>query len=210
MTRNWHNPERPTPAELAAWVEGELDGSDAARVEAWLRDHPDDAAEAEASSRLTGLFRDHPPPEPAPRAWDHTLARIAARTRHRPTRRWPALLLVGLAGAAALLAAAVARDVLWPRPPQHDRGGLQAHVELPPEDDNDDPFVVAASSEIDVLAMDARDAGRLLIGHLLDPFVIASPGDVELVNVEPDDDGTTPHLHKGRLPMVVVRADQEP
>src|SRR5688500_6791176 len=98
MTRNWQNPDCPTPAELAAWVDGELEGADAGRVEAWLCAHPEDAAEAEASSRLAGLFRDHPPADPSPEAWDATLARIAARAGGNRRPRWQALLFVSLGG----------------------------------------------------------------------------------------------------------------
>src|SRR5262245_48555756 len=102
MTRQWHNPDRPTPADLAAWVEGELVGADAGRVEAWLVLHPEDAADAESSSRLKGLFHDHPAPEPSPDAWADTLARISDRTRPRGRWRWPAMLFVSLTAAAAV------------------------------------------------------------------------------------------------------------
>ena len=40
--------ERPDDARLSAWIDGELDAAGMARVEAWLRDHPDDAARARA------------------------------------------------------------------------------------------------------------------------------------------------------------------
>jgi anti-sigma factor RsiW len=211
MTRNWHNPERPTPGELAAWVEGELEAADAARVEAWLLDHPDDALDAEASSRLVGLFRDHPPADPSPDAWDRTFARIAAEAgpRRRPWR-WRGLLLLGLAGAAAVLACVLAAGSLWPKPDVGPGEVAARRVELPPEDDNDEPFPVAAAAEIDVLAMDPRDAGRLLIGHLLEPFVIASPEDeVELVDAKPGAKGAMPDLQQEPGPMIVARAEKD-
>ncbi|MBL8352175.1 MAG: anti-sigma factor [Burkholderiaceae bacterium] len=37
-------PDRPDETRLSAWVDGELDGAARAEVEAWLRDHPEDAA----------------------------------------------------------------------------------------------------------------------------------------------------------------------
>lgn len=216
MTRNWHNPQRPTPAELAAWVEGELDAADAARVEAWLHEHPDDAADAEASSRLTSLFREYPPADPSPEAWKLTLAHVAARaavpgTGNNRRPRWQALLLIGLAAAAAVLACVVATRALWPTQGGRVDERIAARPKLPPEDDNDEPFAVASAGEIDILQMDAKDAGRLMIGQLLEPFVIASSEDVELVNAEPGDEGMMPRLQKEPFPMVVVvRADKEP
>ena len=47
-------PERPDDARLSAWLDGELDGPARAEVEAWLRDHPEDAAQA----RLWAADRD--------------------------------------------------------------------------------------------------------------------------------------------------------
>jgi anti-sigma factor RsiW len=208
MTRNWHNPDRPTPAELAAWVDGELEAADAARVEAWLADHPDEAADAESSSRLAGLFRDHPPPEPSSAAWDRTFSRIAAGAARPRRPRWPVLLILGLAGAAAILAAVAATGSLWPKPGRMKDGGPV--VKLPADDDNDEPLAVATAGEIDVLNMDAKDAGRVMIGPLLDPFEIASPDDVDLVAAEEDDEGGMPKLQKGQyLMVVVVRADDK-
>jgi anti-sigma factor RsiW len=36
--------ERPDDALLSAWLDGELEGPDGARVQAWLQEHPEDAA----------------------------------------------------------------------------------------------------------------------------------------------------------------------
>src|SRR5437899_678224 len=149
MTRNWHNPDRPTPAELAAWADGELEDSDAARVEAWLSAHPDDAPDAE-SSRLVGLFRDHAPPEPSPAAWDRTLSSIAQRTAGRRNKRWQVTLFCGIAAAA--LAGVIAASFLLPGKKVTVVVDAASTVVLPPEDDNDEPFAVAHAGEIDVLA----------------------------------------------------------
>lgn len=37
------NMQRPDDAQLSAWLDGELDAEAAARVESWVRDHPEDA-----------------------------------------------------------------------------------------------------------------------------------------------------------------------
>lgn len=47
-------PDRPDETRLSAWVDGELDGAARAEVEAWLRDHPEDAAQV----RLWAADRD--------------------------------------------------------------------------------------------------------------------------------------------------------
>lgn len=194
MTRNWHDPDRPTPAELAAWAEGELDAADAARVGAWLRDDPD----AAPPCRLAALFREARPPEPSPDAWRDTLGRIKARAR-RP--RWLAGLWVALAcsAAAVLLAVPLSRLTHRAGPPA---------VALDPADDNDEPFSVASADEIDVVRVHPRDAGRILIGQWLEPFVIVSSDEVELVEAVPDDEGTTPELLRKPFPMVIARADE--
>src|SRR5262249_49080424 len=211
MTRNWHNPNRPTPAELAAWADGELEGGAAARVEAWLSAHPEDAPDAE-SSRLVGLFRDHAPPDPSSAAWDRTLSRIAQRTgsgRHH--KRWQFMSLLGTA-AAAVGSGVIAADFLLPGKtvPIVDA----PRIVLPPDDDNDEPFPVARAGEIDVLGMDAGDAHRVMIGNpLLEPFEIVSSDDLELVSVEIDpDEGMMPKLQRGqRFPMVVAApVNEEP
>jgi hypothetical protein len=205
MTRNWHNPNRPTPAELAAWADGELEDSDAARVEAWLSAHPEDAPDAE-SSRLVGLFRDHAPPEPSPAAWERTRSSIAGRTAAaRRTRRWQVTLFCGLAAAA--LAGVFAAGFLLPGKKVNVGGGGVTTVVLPPDDDNDEPFPVARANEIDVLGMDARDADRVMVGNpLLDSFDVVYSDEVELVSVEIDyDEGMMPKLQLGqRHPMVIA------
>ena len=47
-------PDRPDDARLSAWLDGELDADGRAQVDTWLRDHPEDAAQA----RLWAADRD--------------------------------------------------------------------------------------------------------------------------------------------------------
>jgi hypothetical protein len=209
MTRNWQHPDRaPTPAELSAWADGELDPDDAARVESWLITHPEAESEVESSSRLLSLFRDHPPADPSPAAWNDALHQIAARAeRHRP--RWQAWLLLTLATAAVV--AAVTTAMFLPRPVAPIE---MVGVTLPPEDDNDEPFPVAVAGEVNIVHMDARDADRVLIGQpLLDSFDVVASEDIELVSVEANwEEGNMPHLKRGpQFPMVIVaRPVEEP
>jgi len=47
-------PDRPDEAKLSAWLDGELDAATRAQVDAWLRDHPEEAAQV----RLWAADRD--------------------------------------------------------------------------------------------------------------------------------------------------------
>lgn len=217
MTRNWHNPDRaPSPAELAAWADGELDPADAGQIEAYLAKHPDAVAEAEAARRVVSLFRDHAPPEPSTEAWTATFDRIdAALAAHQPRqmrqpRRWSGLLIIALTAAAMLGGVLLAGRFLpagWLK-----KSDQPPTIALPREDDNDIPFAVAEASEINIISMDADDADRVLMGQpLLGTFEVASPEDINVVEVEPNwDEGNMPRFQRGgRVPMVVVaRADQ--
>src|SRR5262245_29005621 len=216
MTRTWDNPDRdPTPAELAAWADGELDEGTAAHVESWLADHPDaladTLAQGEADRRLVALFRAHPPADPSPTAWHDTRRRLDAALAAPRRPRWPGFLL-GILSAAAVLGALAAASLLLPalkhRPVEDSRAG----VVLDPADNNDEPFAVAVASEVQIISMDARDADRVLVGQpLLDSIDFATPEDIELVNLEDEpEDGRWPTaLQRGsRMPMVIVRADR--
>lgn len=100
-------PERPDDARLSAWLDGELDPATHAQVDAWLREHPDDAARARLWAADRDALRARLAPvldEPVPPALLHTVrqARPAARPP-RATWRFAAMvagLLVtgGLAG----------------------------------------------------------------------------------------------------------------
>src|SRR5262249_15020811 len=108
-------------------------------------------------------------------------------------------------GAAAVLLCVVGVGLLWPGPK-----GKQPDnkIVLPREDDNDQPFIVATADEIDVVQLNPRDAGRLMIGHLLEPFELVSADEVELVSRERDEDGTMRELLRTPIPMVVARGDE--
>ena len=197
----------PTPGQLAAHADGELGPADRARVEAWLRDHPDARAEVEAQRRLARLWQAGAPPEPGAAEWSGVLARVEAGLPAgppanpypaRPTRggRHMPRLLVALAGAAAgvLIAVALARLGL-PRP----------GPALP----------VAAPDDVEVLSIDGGDVGALVVGRppVQGPLVLASADDVtvhdsgrdvDIVNPEP------PPPNQPAGPMIMVPADPGP
>jgi anti-sigma factor RsiW len=99
------NPTPITDELLSAWVDGELDADEQARVQAWLHAHPEDRARAEAwatdRSALAAHFRGAPSTlqaEPLPESLRRTVLPAT------PTPRWAlAAAAAGLLVAGALL-----------------------------------------------------------------------------------------------------------
>jgi anti-sigma factor RsiW len=219
MNGKWNQPgRRPTPAELAAWADGELGPLDAERVERWLADHPDAAGEADSLRHLVRLYREHPAPEPAGPAWQAALGRIeaglAARPAPTPAPRpgWRWRLLAGLVAAAAIGGVLLAR-ALWPAP-QAEPGPVEVGpVALAPAED-EEPFPVATAGEVNIIGMDPNDADRVLVGVPLMPASIELVGmeEVQIVGVEPDpEEGRMPHVggSAGGPMIIVARAGED-
>ena len=81
----------PSPGQLAAYVDGELDAAGCRQVEIWLAAHPEAAAEVEGCRRLARLWQSAAPPEPAPAAWAAAWGRVeAALPMRAPARTWGA------------------------------------------------------------------------------------------------------------------------
>lgn len=83
-------PERPDEARLSAWLDGELDGPARAEVDAWLRDHPEDAALARLWAADRDALRARFDPvvdEPVPAALQTTVLN-AGRNAVQPQARW--------------------------------------------------------------------------------------------------------------------------
>jgi hypothetical protein len=201
MSLDPNNPERaPTPERLAAYADGETSSADAAATEAWLREHPEAAAEVESVRRLAGLWQEHTPAEPAPAAWDKTLngieARVrAAKPRPAPQRSSP-VLHIGVGLAAACLALLLLSRNYWPttgNPP----------VAVP---DGEEPYPVASADEITIISMDPRDSGALVVGlpPINGDMEWASWDDVTLVDAQPNDGGQKPGMHTtGTVPVIL-------
>jgi hypothetical protein len=188
----------PSPEQLAAFADGELEAPCRDRVEAWLSRHPQRTAEVETLRRLMQLYHKTTPTDPSPRAWATTLAKVeaalpgaVARPAPRTSYRWVA----GLGIAAAVLGAVLLTRAL--RPPA---------TEEPPDDQTDEPFPVAMAHEINIIQMDATDADALAVGppRFLGPFDFAKHADITLVKVEPSEpDGPLPWLEPGEVPMII-------
>jgi len=100
-------PDRPDEARLSAWLDGELDAATHAQVDAWLRDHPDDAALARLWAADRDALRARFDPvldEPIPAALQATVLQ-AGRAAVAPWAGWRQVAMVagllitgGLAG----------------------------------------------------------------------------------------------------------------
>jgi anti-sigma factor RsiW len=101
-------PDRPDDARLSAWVDGELDADSRAQVDAWLRDHPEDAAQVRLWAADRDALRARFDPvvdEPIPAALLQTVQQ-AGRSAEAPRAPWrrmaiaaSLLLTGGVAGA---------------------------------------------------------------------------------------------------------------
>ena len=209
----------PTPEQIAAWADGELNRADAERVEAWLVDHPDAADEADPG-HIVHLYRDHPPPEPSERSWQATLGRIVSHSNRpagdfrRPGSAWRLRLFMGLAATAAVLAGMVlasAFHIERTNGPGSIEIASTPDSSLAPDGDSDEPFPVATMGEVDIISINAEDADRVMIGQqLLGTFEVAGPNDIDIVKMEPDpEEGQMPRVHIALdVPMILVLAGE--
>jgi hypothetical protein len=179
MTQDWNKPPEPTPRQLAAYADDQLQGNERAQVEGWLAEHPDCATEVESYRRLAQLWDTTSAPEPAPAAWDRTLERI----KHRlpPSRRsFLALIWGGMGGLAAV--AAVFLAVLLSRAP-----GPGLPVPVPAVETSEPvPFPVASPNDVTIISMDVADIDMLVVGEppvQLRDMTLARLEDVKLVGL---------------------------
>lgn len=93
--------QQPTDEQLSAWLDGELEPAEHAQVEAWLRDHPDDAARVRLWAADRDALRARFDPvidEPVPEALRQ---RVQQRVRSTPV--WAqAAMVAGLLVTGAL------------------------------------------------------------------------------------------------------------
>jgi hypothetical protein len=225
MKRKANDAAAPSPEQLAAYLDGELDALGRARVAAWLCGHPAAAAELEALRRLERVWHENTPPAPDEAQWDALLGRIVADAERRtaavaaeepvvasgPARvlrpahtgwRWH-LRMAGTAAALlfVILAAYRPSPLSPPAPTPPSIGPAVVHV-----------LRVADDDDVEIVSMDAADIGSLVVGEppMRGPFVLAAPGDVILESIAPDpQDGMTPPLNNMEMnspngPMILA------
>ena len=100
-------PQRPDEALLSAWLDGELDAANRAQVDAWLRDHPEDAAQVRLWAADRDALRARFDPvldEPIPSALLQAVQQPGAAPRASNQAVWRRVAVVAgllLAGGAA-------------------------------------------------------------------------------------------------------------
>lgn len=207
---DFHEPDAPTPQQLMAFADGELDATCRAQVAAWLDRHPEVAVELETANGLERIWATEPLPVPTASEWAAVQERIRAALP-QPVRplsgsrrgRWA----VG-ASAAAVLATLV---LYRPTAPE------VALTKVSPQPVLVNPFAVVSDNDVEILSMDAGDADALVVGEvpMHGPVVLAGPGDVILDSLVPDEGMETPMQmgmgnspDNGDGPMIVVRVAQ--
>lgn len=108
-------PDRISPEQLSAWVDGELDAAERARVDAWLRLHPEDAETVRRwtadRDALRAALAGEAAAEPVPAALRETVWRRGTATRGRGVQVAGVAAAAGLVG--ALLGALAGGGAVW-------------------------------------------------------------------------------------------------
>jgi len=189
---NWQMAEPdPTPEQLAAYVDGELDRATHERIERWLADHPEPAAEVEGQRQLQRLWKASTPEEPAGDRWGPVLAGIHAGVAGReppvPGRRklphgWGT---AGLTTAAGILLALGTWLSLRSSDPPSAR---------PPV--SEETLTLASGDDVEIISIAAADVRALVVGQppLQEPLVLASADDMAVENPQPEADGMIPYV----------------
>jgi anti-sigma factor RsiW len=188
----------PRPEELAAYADGEVDPTGPGvflrqRIEAWLGDHAEAAAEVEAQRRLVRLWKSTAAQGPGEAVWDDLAQRIrqatpesAARLPHALGRRL-ALVLTVVAAAAAAVMVAINLGGPGPQPERIPAVGAADAVE---------PLPVATDDEIEVVRVNGDATDGLVVGELpvRGALELAKPGEVVVQKIEPNKNKTMPEV----------------
>jgi len=169
----WKHDDRDLPvppemaARLAAYVDGELEEAERARVEAWLDRHPELRSEVEGQRRLEDWYADQPVPAPDDDAWDRTLREVEARLQSAGSPDRPVRRLAPIVAAAAVIFALL---------------GFAAYrlLEKPGGRDTPGALAVVAPDDVVIDDMDPRDVAALVVGQPMHTFALM-PGEVMAV-----------------------------
>lgn len=201
-------PDGPTfPELLAGYADGELDSAGRLRVEAWLAENPQAAAELDAQRRLgrrhNRLWANSAAPLPGEASWSMMALRVrsaiemapkpAAAPRQSPNSRRRLLMAAAAFAAAVLLAVAVFRP-----------SGSGT-----PSDARDEALVIASDQDVEIMRILEVDVDRIVVGELPihGMIVLASIDDIEGLKVVKDTDGMMPMIQMQagpNAPMIVV------
>jgi hypothetical protein len=215
----------PSQELLAAYGDGELDCHPQrsllrSQIEAWLAEHPEDAAELEDQVELGRLMAETTAVEPSEAQWAAVWAGIERAPR--PRWRWAAAVwLAGLAAAGAAAAAVVA--VVLNLPPAQEQHVSPGRTSQPAVVDDSaarsamatvqhagnaavrragqiEVLKVATSDEIEIIRIAGSDTDSMIVGRLplTGPMVMIEPHEVEIMPPA-NSAGPRPELRKGML-----------
>src|SRR5262245_43691431 len=187
----------PSPQQLAAYADGELDPVSRAKVADWLARHPEATAEIDAHRGIAQSAQAATPPEPGEATWNALLQRIDERTQTikagkkqntvlaAQRRAWLLRRLrdVSVAAAVLLLVFLLGRRHRPEPAPAPPRAPEVVRM-----------LRVASDDDVEILRMDGAVIRSLVVGELPlhGPIVLATPGDVNIEKIEQDIDGMLP------------------
>ena len=196
MRNDRTNPD-PSPEQLAAFLDGELDAADRSRVEAWLAGHPAAAAEIDGQRRVAACGpttrRPSQAPPPGRPLWPASGLDCPCRGRRRlPRTLWlgagAAAVLLAALSAAQLSAASFPNSCLRNRPDAASRTGVRGRGHY--------KHGVRSS----------RRAWSSPLPPVQQAIFLAGQDDVSIMSMEsyPGDDGRVPQIGEGDVPMIVA------
>jgi len=206
-TLQWHE-------TLAAYADGEFEGRDELaplkkRVEQWLAENPEARAELTRIRQLKQAWQETSPPNPPPHVWPTMLAALECMPRRagKANSSWRRVLGPALAVAASIALAAA----WWWSNDSAPKPAADAVTQITEEQE---PFVVAAAHEVEILNVEGADTHTLVVGELplQGSLELAAPGEVTVNSVQPAArDNMLPDVHvrgPGR-PMIWARLDTD-
>lgn len=160
------------------YVDGELTRADRERLEEWLAEHPESAAEVRKWRRLRQLLQRAEPEAPTEAVWSTLFDAIEVGLK-QPAERVPAWRRTGLLLAAATAAAVVFAFL-----------GLMRPASPVGDAVTDEPFPVVSAADVDIISVEAADLHALVVGEppLRAPIVLMAPGDVAVRSLDSDGD----------------------
>jgi hypothetical protein len=138
----WDHQQPPTPEQLTAYHDGELEPAARSAIDAWLIDHPETAADLAAWRRVDAAWKDSRPEAPHEDVWDEVRRRVDKGLAEAPRRP---VWWLGLGAAAAILF--VLGWALWPtKTPPTPFANNQV--------EDDEPFEIIPQGEVRIISMD--------------------------------------------------------
>jgi hypothetical protein len=211
----WDHHQAPTPEQLTAYHDGELNPAERAAVDAWLVNHPEEAADLAAWRRVDTAWKETRPDIPGDDVWSGVRRRIDKGLADSPRRGPGWWLALGAAAAVLLVAAGWA---LWPPKPTPPKPIDDLPIVKVPDDE---VIEVARPGDIRIISMDGsgyvdidgQQACCIIGAELPVPDQELRPTSIAATKVLEWSPGMIPH-EKWGVPMmvdqVVLQKDWQP